>query len=153
MNRKPAETVRPFWKHWDFTIDNAADAPSRVLRRFDKSQIEFEIGFLEDILARNPTHLDTMKLLADLYTRNRQYRQGLKLDRQIVAALPRDATAHYNLACSLALTNRLDECFERLNQAIRLGYREYEHMALDPDLEAARKDPRWAALFGIPTEV
>ncbi|MBN2581779.1 MAG: hypothetical protein JXL80_01835 [Planctomycetes bacterium] len=153
MNRKPAETVSPLWKHWDFSIGNAPDAPSRVLRRFGKSQIEFEIAFLEDILADQPQHLETMKLLAELYTRNRQYRQGLKMDRQIVAASPRDAVAHYNLACSLSLTHRLDECFRRLHQAIRLGYREYEHMALDPDLDSARKDPRWVALFGIPTKV
>jgi len=141
--------IRPRWNHWDFALDVRAGAPDRVARRFNKSQVEFDIAFYEDILAGSPNHLETMRALAELYTATGQYRQGLRMDRQIVAATPRDPVANYNLACSLSLTHRLDECFKVLRQAIRLGYRDYEHMAADKDLAEAHKDPRWIELFEL----
>ena len=151
MTQKGKKHVRPLWEHWDFSTEMAGSVPQRIVRRFSKKQIEFDIAFLEDILADDPNHLETMKQLAELYTRNGQFRQGLKMDRRIVAVCPREAVAHYNLACSLSLMYLVDECFKRLNQAILLGYREFGHMALDPDLETARKDARWGGLFTLPS--
>lgn len=147
--RGPQKKVRPKWSHWTFGLDVGAPAPDKVIRRFDKPQVEFDIALLEDVLAIDPDHLDTMQLLAELYTRNGQFRAGLRMDRRIVAASPRDAVANYNLACSLALTRHLDECFKVLRQAIRLGYRDIDHMATDTDLEAAHEDPRWLELFDL----
>lgn len=132
-----------------FHVDALGPAPGRIVRRFRKPQIEFDIAFLEDVLAKKPDHLDAMRMLAELYTRNGQHRQGLGVDRRIVAATPRDAVANYNLACSLALTRRVDECFTVLRRAIRLGYRDLDHMAADPDLEMAHNDRRWLELFEL----
>jgi tetratricopeptide (TPR) repeat protein len=146
MKLENEKKIRPRWNHWMFHVDAGAAAPERVLRWLAKPQTDFEIAFLEDILAAKANHLETMRLLADLYTRNGQYREGLEMDRRIVVACPRDSLAHYNLACSLSLTGRLDECFAVLRQAIRLGYRDIEHMTDDPDLEAAHNDPRWVDL-------
>ena len=141
--------IRPRWNHWDFAIDSHAVAPERALRRFNKSQTEFDIAFFEDVLAGSPNHLDTIRTLAELYTANGQYRQGLRMDQRVVAASPRDPVANYNLACSLSLTHRMDECFKILRQAIRLGYRDFSHMAADTDLEDAHKDARWLELFEL----
>lgn len=149
MRNWPDTKVEPYWNHWAFEVEVSGEAPQRVLRRFDKSECEFEIAFLEDILATNPNHLDTLRLLAELYTQNGQYREGLRTDQRIVAACPRDNVAHYNLACSFALAHRVDECFRELRKAVQLGYSDYVHMAIDPDLESVRKDDRWAELFGI----
>lgn len=141
--------IRPRWNHWDFVVDAHAAAPERAVRRFNKSQTEFDIAFYEDVLAASPNHLDTIRALAELYTANGQHRHGLRMDQRVVAAAPRDPVANYNLACSLSLTHRMDECFKVLRQAIRLGYRDLEHMANDPDLEAAHKDSRWLELFEL----
>jgi tetratricopeptide (TPR) repeat protein len=130
-------------------VDTRAEAPRRVLARFEKPQIEVDIALLEDILAVRSDHVETLRTLAELYTRNDQLRQGLQIDRRIVALCPRDAVAHYNLACSLSLTGRLDECFQILRRAIRLGYRDMQHMIADDDLEAAHNDPRWLELFDL----
>ena len=150
MKTAPTKKIRPRWSHWLFSIDMTEAAPEKVLRRFEKSQTDFDIAFLEDILATNPNHLDTLRQLASLYTENGQYKEGLEVDRRIVAACPRDAVAHYNLACSLSLAHRPEECFQTLHRALRLGYRDYEHMALDSDLDSIRKDRRWAELFRAP---
>jgi hypothetical protein len=145
MTIKATRKIKPCWNNWLFNTETPV--PEKMLRRFQKPQDEFDIAFLEDILVSNRNHLDTMRQLAELYTRNGQYRHGLDVDRRIVAACPTDAVAHYNLACSLSLTNRIDECFQMLTRALRLGYFDYEHMALDSDLEGARKDARWTKLF------
>ena len=148
MKKWTAKKVRPRWDHWTFSADLGADVPEKVLKRFDKPQSEFSIAFYEDMLAQNPDDVDTMKVLAELYTQNGYYRQGLEVDRRIVAVAPRDAVANYNLACSFALTHRLDDCFRCLRRAIQLGYRDFEHMAQDSDLAAAHDDSRWLELYG-----
>ena len=147
MGGQRARKIRPRWNHWMFHFDLGAGVPERILLRFAKPQAEFEIAFLEDILIRRPNHLESMRQLAELYTRTGQYRAGLEMDRRVVASCPRDGVAHYNLACSLSLTGKLDDCFRALRRAIKLGYRDFEHMQSDPDLEAAHNDPRWAELF------
>jgi hypothetical protein len=144
-----AAKIRPRWNHWLFKVDCDRPAPKRVVRRFQKPQDEFDIAFLEDILVADPEHLETMKMLAELYTRTGQCRQGLHMDRLVVAATPMDPVANYNLACSLSLMRRLDECFTVLRRAVRLGYRDMDHMANDADLDAAHKDARWLELFDL----
>ena len=148
MSWVPRKT-RPCWEHWGFCVDLEGAAPRKMLRRFQKSQVEFDIAFLEDVLADNPEHLDSMRMLAELYTLTGRLRQGLRMDRRVVAAAPRDPVANYNLACSLSLTGRLDECFAVLRQAVRLGYHDLDHMSNDADLDAAHKDPRWLELFEL----
>ncbi len=141
--------IRPHWMHWNFELDFHGWASDRVLRRFDKSQADIDIALLEDILAENINHLDAMKQLAELYTQIGHYREGLQMDRRIVRLRPLDAIAHYNLACSFSLCHLLDDAFRTLAKAMRLGYRDYEHMWNDPDLQEARTDPRWEELFSL----
>jgi len=68
----------------------------------------------------------------------------LALDRRLAALRPRDPVAFYNLACSHSLLKQLTRGFAALRKAIQLGYRDFDHMQLDMDLEHLRKDPRWA---------
>lgn len=141
--------IRPRWGHWKFQVDVHGAAPQRILARYEKPQIEFDIALLEDILAVRGDHLETLRTLAELYTMNGQLREGLQVDRRIVDSCPRDPVARYNLACSLSLSGRIDDCFRELRQSVRLGYRDFEHMSDDPDLDAARDDPRWIELFEL----
>jgi tetratricopeptide (TPR) repeat protein len=141
--------IRPQWTHWDFELDFHGWAPQRVIRRFDNPQSDVEIALLEDILAEKTDHIEAMKQLAELYTQAGHYREGLEMDRRIVRARPMDAIAQYNLACSLSLCDMLDDAFKALGRAMRLGYRDYEHMWNDPDLQQARCDPRWEELFSL----
>ena len=45
-------------------------------------------------------------MLGGLYTKQGRIADGLKMDRKLVRLRPDNATAHYNLACSLALSRR-----------------------------------------------
>jgi hypothetical protein len=68
------------------------------------------------------------------------------MDRRLVRLQPSNATAHYNLACSLALSKRNSDALRSLKQAVGLGYRDFEWMSHDPDLEGLKESPGFGAL-------
>ena len=108
---------------------------------------EFEIGFFETVLRRNPRDASVIEILAGLYTRQGRLTDGLRMDRKLVKLQPDNATAHYNLACSLALTKRNRAALEALEQAIQLGYNDYDWMQQDPDLDALKHWPEFMKLL------
>jgi tetratricopeptide (TPR) repeat protein len=100
---------------------------------------EFEIGFFESVLRRNPRDTGVIEILGGLYTKDGRIADGLKMDRRLVRLLPDNATAHYNLACSLALKKRKAEALRSLQRAVELGYKDVDWMMQDPDLEPLKK--------------
>jgi tetratricopeptide (TPR) repeat protein len=108
--------------------------------------LAFLADFFEVELDRRPENLGALAELGHVYTRLGRYIEGLEVDRRLVAALPEDPTAHYNLACSLALTGDHDAAFTALRRAIALGYDDLGFLTDDPDLEPLRQDPRFAEL-------
>jgi hypothetical protein len=107
----------------------------------------FEIRFFESVLRRNRNYVDVIEILAGLYTKQGRIPDGLRMDRRLVRLQPDNATAHYNLACSLALTNRNGAALRALRQAIDLGYRDFDWMQQDPDLDALKERPEFIALL------
>jgi Flp pilus assembly protein TadD len=107
----------------------------------------FEIAFFESVLRRDPTSTDVVELLGGLYTKVGRIADGLKMDRRLVKLQPANPTAHYNLACSLALTRRRDAALRSLRVAVTLGYRDFDWMAQDPDLEVLKSLPAFVSLL------
>lgn len=107
---------------------------------------EFEIRFFESVLRRRPNYTQVVELLGGLYTRQGRIADGLKMDRKLVRLQPDNATAHYNLACSLALSKRRQDALRVLRRAVQLGYRDLDWMQQDPDLEAIKAHPEFQAL-------
>ena len=103
------------------------------MSRQEKNQ--FEIGFFESVLRRNPRDTGVIEILGGLYTEAGRIEDGLRMDRLLVRLSPENAVAHYNLACSLALKNRQADAMKSLRKAIELGYTEVEWILSDPDLE------------------
>ncbi len=108
---------------------------------------EFEIGFFESILKKNPRYTDVIELLGELYTRTGRIEDGLRMDRKLVRLLPENPNAHYNLACSLALKKRRSEAMSTLQKAISLGYSDYDWLMQDPDLESLKSHPAFLELL------
>lgn len=107
----------------------------------------FEIRFFESVLRRAPSYTNVVEILAGLYTRHGRIAEGLKMDRKLVKLQPANATARYNLACSLALSKRKTDALRQLRQAIELGYRDFDWMQQDPDLEALKLHPEFQAML------
>ncbi len=107
----------------------------------------FEIGFFESVLRRDPRYAEVVEILGGLYTKTGRITDGLRMDRLLVRLQPDNATAYYNLACSLALSRRKPAALAALRQAIERGYRDFEWMAQDPDLESLKQHPQFIALL------
>jgi Flp pilus assembly protein TadD len=112
-----------------------------------KSDPEFEIRFFESVHRRDPRYTDVVEILGGLYTKTGRIADGLRMDRKLVRLEPANATAHYNLACSLALTKRKAAALRELEQAIALGYNDADWMQQDPDLEELKKSPAFQKLL------
>lgn len=98
----------------------------------------FEIDFFERVLDRKKDYTQVIEILANLYTQNGQIDDGLKMDKKLVKLQPKNPTAYYNLGCTLALKNKKKEALDALRQAIDLGYKDYDWMVEDTDLNALR---------------
>lgn len=107
---------------------------------------QFEIQFFESILRRSPRDTSVIEILGGLYTKDGRIDDGLRMDRRLVRLLPDNATAHYNLACSLALKKRKADAMRSLHRAVELGYRDFDWMLQDPDLESLRNLPAFKDL-------
>jgi len=112
------------------------------------NQLDFDIDFFEKLLARNGDSVEVVRTLGELVARKGDVRRALELDRRLVALLPDDFLARYNLACSLALAGQPDEAIDSLSTAILLGYDDLAHLEVDPDLDSLRERPDFRALLG-----
>jgi hypothetical protein len=106
----------------------------------------FEIGFFESVLRHDSQCVEVIEILGGLYTKLGRIADGLKMDRRLVRLQPANATAHYNLACSLALSKRNREALRSLRHAVGLGYRDFDWMSHDPDLQGLKRIPEFEAI-------
>jgi tetratricopeptide (TPR) repeat protein len=112
-----------------------------------KEDPAFDISFYESVLRREPGYEDVIELLGGLYTKTGRIADGLKMDRKLVKLQPDNATARYNLACSLALSKRRADALRALSQAVKLGYTDYDWMSQDPDLESLKNASAFKSLL------
>ncbi len=108
---------------------------------------QFEIEFFEAVHRRCPGYVDVVGLLGGLYTKAGRIADGLKMDRKLVRLEPENPTAHYNLACSLALCKKRPDALRSLRKALSLGYDDLDWMEQDPDLEILKQDPEFRQLL------
>jgi hypothetical protein len=117
------------------------------MTRQPKHDPAFDISFFEGVHRRCPAYTEVIELLGGLYTKTGRIADGLKMDRKLVRLQPDNATAHYNLACSLALSRRRADALRALQRAVELGYTDLDWMSQDPDLAGLKDDARFAALL------
>lgn len=113
---------------------------------------DFELHFFERLVRDNPNFIDALIPLAEVYTRKGMYEKGLKIDKKLARLKKEDPIVHYNLACSLALMGEKNGAFLSLERAIKLGYRDFDHMKKDSDLKILREDPRFKSLISKTNE-
>ena len=100
--------------------------------------LDFEFNFYVSLYKKLPNDKRLISILAELYTRHGEIEKGLELDRKLVEIDESNATAHYNLACSLSLVENFEEAICALRKSISLGYCDFNWMLEDRDLQALR---------------
>lgn len=116
-------------------------------RLADQSQLDFDIEFFDQVLLRDPDFVDVLRCQGQLLSRKGLHVRAVEIDRRLVRLLPTDGIAHYNLACSLALSQRRREALHELRQALAHGYDDLEFLETDSDLDCLRDDPDYAELL------
>lgn len=112
-----------------------------------ENDYSFEIEFYEGLLGRLPKDTEVIEILGGLYSKTGRVDDGLKMDRKLVRLMPDNATAHYNLGCSLALKRRKADAVRALRKAVDLGYIDLEWMRDDPDLKPLQSHPAFQGLL------
>ena len=103
----------------------------------------FSVLAIWDYPARYPAHRQLVRQFVvatqkgDVATMEAVCRKGVEL-------LPDDPTWHYNLACSLARSDRhAEDAFDELEVAVDLGFRDRKTIAADTDLKRLATLPRY----------
>lgn len=111
------------------------------MTRQERRDLDVKIKFMEGIVHRDPKFVDALQLLGDHYTQRGRFVEGLKVDKNLSRLEPGNPLVFYNLACSYSLTGHFDRAASALEKAIKLGYRDFNWLAKDPDLRKLRKHP------------
>ena len=129
-------------------VQNSPDSSQRMAALWfgNLDPIEFEIEFFERVLARSPDYVSVLRALGESLARKGLWERSLKVEERLIALRPGDGIAHYNLACSLAMQGAQNQAIDSLARAIDLGYRDFGHLEVDPDLESLRQLPAYRAL-------
>ena len=119
----------------------AKSSTRKKMTRSEQRDLDVKIEFIEGLVRRDPGYVDALQLLGDHYTQRGRYAEGLKMDERLARLRPDDALIFYNLACSYSLTEQFDRAALTLEKALRLGYRDFNWLAKDPDLQKLRQQP------------
>jgi Flp pilus assembly protein TadD len=125
----------------------ALSASPLLVRLAAQAQIDFELEFFAGVLAHHPDCVEVLKMHAKNLATVKRHNEGLVVDHRITRLRPFDALAHYNFACSLALTGHHDDALTILRKAVELGYRDFRYMRQDGDLASVRQDPRFRIML------
>lgn len=99
---------------------------------------QFQRKFFEAAVEHEPESLECLMQLGDIYTRQGHYEKGLEIDAKLVDLCPQEPTFRYNLACSYALLDMIEQSVAALRDAIRLGYNDLDYLEKDEYLENVR---------------
>ncbi len=119
---------------------------SSTRERLEPLGYEFLAEILTRATERDSSNVTALAELAHVLTRSGRLEEGLAVDYRLVRLVPENPTVHYNLACSLALLERLDAALDALERAVELGYDDPDHLVSDEDLVSLRPQARFAAL-------
>ena len=116
------------------------------MKRRPEEDFLYEITFYERLLDKDPSYVEALLLLSELYTKTGQHEKGLSADLKLTKLRPEDPIVHYNLACSYSLLCRPKEALEALERSINLGYQDFCFLQKDKDLQNLHQEPGYQAL-------
>ena len=105
--------------------------------------LDFQKKFYENLLTNDPTYIDAMIPLAEIYTELGEYKSGLEMDLKITQLCPTNPIHFYNLACSYSLLKNISKARDTLIKAIELGYHDLDSIIQDKDLDNLRQAPEF----------
>ena len=93
-----------------------------------------------------PSRITLERQIINAFDRD-DVKRALSLIDRYLKFWPRDSDMIYNAACAHALLNEREEAAERLYDAVRAGFRDFDHMENDPDLKSIRDHDVYLAIL------
>jgi len=94
-------------------------------------------------LRHNPQFQETYINLSTAYLRAKKYDEALDTLKSLEKINPSAPLLHYNLACFYSLTEKTKASLKALNKAVELGYKRFQEIQTDPDLENLRNSAEY----------
>ena len=110
-------------------------------------RVDVSVAACHAALSLNPAHYDARKLLGINLASKGKYDDAIREYDRAKLDAPRDPEVYYNEACAYSLKGDAKRALDLLDQAVRLGFHDYNHMLEDPDLASLRDDPRFQSLI------
>jgi choline-sulfatase len=84
-------------------------------------RLEEAVGILRELIKDNPSGLNPRRLLAMVYSRQKNYEGAIEIYRGILSERPNDGQAAKFLGIALVDTGKYQDGFDTLQRAIRMG--------------------------------
>ena len=106
--------------------------------RARKIKIDENIMALESMLESKPGDLQIVYKLVVLYAGKGDYEKALSYLNRMAAAQPDNPDVYYNIACLKSKESKVDEAMDSLRTAIGKGFKKWDMLKKDRDLENIR---------------
>ncbi len=139
------------------------DLAAEARRHFDFRNLPAAERLSKEILAREPSHVDSMNLLGLMAQENARHAKAVRYFGKAIAVDPDNAACHYNIGSSYEALNERDKAAAHFREAIALGMSRAQvdnHLVMQGAAVAAGLDrikaawprrPSAAELFAAPS--
>lgn len=149
----------------DFGITDESFSHLNIARLIDTTRVEADVWIafylerigraphaikaLERAVAHDSSHHGARLALAEALAGGDRWKEAIPHFVRALELEPADGRTHYNLACLLARSGESDRAMASLERAVTAGYRDWDQIAADPDLESLRSRPEFAKLRSV----
>lgn len=111
-----------------------------IFALFDPSSRNACYKIKESIRRTQQLYKDTMSVYLKNIEQESQngYEEASSVIKRAIESAPNDPVLHFNLACFYASSHRPNEAFYHLEEAFKKGYKDYEKILTERDLESIR---------------
>ena len=97
------------------------DLAAEARQHFDFRNLPAAERLSKEILAREPSHVDSMNLLGLLAQESARHAKAVRYFAKAIAVDPDNAACHYNIGASYEALNERDKAAAHFREAIALG--------------------------------
>ena len=111
-------------------------------RNFDKAIKEFTV-----VIEKNPNYYLAYSDRAGVFMEQKKFDEAAADLKKALEINPDSWEANYNLAALYSIQNQTDSSLRSLDRALELGFKDYDLLKDDPDLNNVRKHPEFRKIL------